>query len=326
MSASPVELTRDALELRPRLVRLAYQLVGSAPEAEDIVQEALLRWHQFDAEPIRQPWSWLATVVSRIGLDHLRSGRYRRERSAGIQLPVPPVRLEFDPAEQVILDEAVTTAFLIVLESLTPPQRVVFVLHEVFQWPFPAIAEVIGRTPQACRQLAARARSRVREHHAPQRPVDEGEHRAVVLAFQDACTRGDLAALLRLLDEAVVVRTDGGSFTSARRPIQGADRAATYVSRILAKWPVELRTAVVGGAPGIVAWCGGKVVAVASVVVHNGTVRNLDILADPTTLAHVPGAMTAEERLAYARSRRPKHGNELSGPDRGPMAGARRGS
>lgn len=307
----PANVASCAVEsLRPRLVRLAYQLVSSAPEAEDVVQEALLRWHQARPGQIEQPWPWLAKVVCRISVDRLRSARYRRERLVGTRLPEPPVVLDTagDPAEQVVHDEAIGTAVLVVLESLTPAQRVVFVLHEVFEWPFTAIAEVVDRTPQACRQLATRARTKVGAE-SPRVPVDADEHRAVVSAFRLACARGDFETLLNLLDSDVVVRTDGGAFTSARRPVHGAERAATYLSRVLAKWAVELRPATVGGAPGVVVQCDRKTVAVVSVVVRNSVVRNLDILMDPAKLAHVPHAMPIEERtvrlVSGRASRRP---------------------
>ncbi|MFD2415737.1 RNA polymerase sigma factor SigJ [Amycolatopsis pigmentata] len=296
-AGSPATTVRD---LRPRLIRLAYQLVGSVPEAEDIVQEALLRWYQAGPDGIAQPWSWLAKVVCHLGLDHLRSARHRRERPTGTWLPVPPVAPEpADPAEEVVLDEAIGSAVLVLLETLTPAQRVVFVLHEVFGWPFTTIAELLGRTPQSCRQLASRARAKVRGDR-PRAPVDAKEHRAVVSAFREACVRGDVDALLPLLDDAVVVRSDGGAVTAARRPIHGRGRVATYLSRVLAKWDVRLRSAIVGGSPGIVVMCadGGedRVVAVVSVVVRHSRVSTLDILLDPAKLAHLPDAMPAGGR------------------------------
>ncbi|WP_166459387.1 RNA polymerase sigma factor SigJ [Amycolatopsis pithecellobii] len=303
MSADPAELTRIVEDLRPRLAGLAYQLVGSAPEADDIVQEAFLRWHHADPAGIRHPWSWLAKVVSRIALDHLRSARHRREHPAGTWLPAPPVELRDDPADLLVFDEAIATAMLVVLETLTPAQRVVFVLRDVFEWPFATIAEVVGRTPQTCRQLAARARLKVRTE-GPRTQADPVEHRAAVDAFRAACVRGDLPALLRTLDHDIVIRTDGGRLTAARKPIHGAERAGTYLSRILAKWPVRLSAATVGGAPGIAAECHGQIVAVASVVVRNRRVAGLDILTDPAKLAHVPRAMTPARRLEEVRTRR----------------------
>ncbi|WP_078714307.1 RNA polymerase sigma factor SigJ [Agreia bicolorata] len=237
---------------RPRLLGMAFRMLGSFADAEDAVQEAYLRWHkQGDDERkrIHSPAAWLTRVTSRICLDELGSARVRREQYVGEWLPEPVPRgrvselfgeprdvLLADPLGRVELDESVSTALLVVLESLSPAERVVFVLHDVFAVPFGEIADIVGRTPDACRQLATSARRHVRERRAGR--VSTAVHDEVVQAFVAACRGGDLAALTAVLDPAVELRSDGGGFVSAaRKPVRGALNVARFLLGIMEKQP-----------------------------------------------------------------------------------------
>ncbi|MFB8146821.1 RNA polymerase sigma factor SigJ [Microbacterium sp. NPDC056003] len=229
----------DELESERRgLLGLAYRLLGTVTDAEDAVQETYVRWYRMTGEEraaIRNPGAWLTRVASRVCLDMLGSARARRESYVGEWLPEPvpgesaiAASAPLDPLDRVTLDDSVSTALLVVLESLTPAERVAFVLHDVFGVPFAEIAEAVGRTPDAARQLASQARRRVRERRAG--AATREEHDAVARAFAAATTTGDLAALVALLDPDVVLRADGGGLVSAaRRPVLGADRVARFL-------------------------------------------------------------------------------------------------
>ncbi|MFD0484330.1 RNA polymerase sigma factor SigJ [Kineococcus sp. GCM10028916] len=234
-------------EERRRLVSSAYRMLGTIAEAEDAVQETYVRWYRLsDAEraAIGNPQGWLTRVAGRVCLDVLGSARQRRERYVGEWLP-EPVPAQFfsgsrdgaeDPLDRITFEESVSTAVLVVMEAMTPAERVAFVLHDVFGLPFPEIALVVGRTPAAVRQLASSARRRVREHDAV--GGDRREHDAVARAFARAAGTGDLAALAALLDPSVTVRSDGGGVVSAaRRPVRGVDDAARFLLGIARKNP-----------------------------------------------------------------------------------------
>jgi RNA polymerase sigma-70 factor (ECF subfamily) len=227
---------------RGDLMRLAFRMLGTVADAEDAVQEASVRWLRLTPDEraaIENPAAWLTTATSRICLDALTSARARRERYVGEWLPEPvpgdadlvsagSASAATDPLDRVSLDESVSTALLVVLESLTPPERVAFVLHDVFGLPFDEIAETVGRSPVAVRQLASQARRHV--HDRRPRRVDRAEHDAAAGAFAAACATGDLGALVGILDPDVVLRADGGGLrSSARRPVLGADRVARFL-------------------------------------------------------------------------------------------------
>lgn len=220
------------------LLALAYRMLGTVADAEDAVQETYVRWYrQADAErkEIGNPAAWLTRVASRICLDMLGSARARRERYVGEWLPEPlpgesaiAAAVPVDPLDRITLDESVSVALMIVLESLTPAERVAFVLHDVFAMPFAEIAETVGRTPEATRQLASQARRRVRERRSG--AASREQHDAVARAFAEATMTGRLSALIALLDPNVVLRSDGGGQVSAaRRAVTGADRVARFL-------------------------------------------------------------------------------------------------
>jgi RNA polymerase sigma-70 factor (ECF subfamily) len=212
---------------RPRLLRLAYAELGDLAEAEDVVQEAWLRLARTDADAIDDLDAWLTTVVGRLALDTLRSARVRREAYVGPWLPEPLVSSGAeDPADRVTLDESVSYALLALLEQLSPAERTAFVLHDVFDVPFGEVADIVGRTPDAVRQLASRARRHVAERR-PRFEASPDEHDRAVRAFARAVAEGDVGGLVAVLDEDVVWTSDGGGrATAARRPLHGADRVA----------------------------------------------------------------------------------------------------
>ncbi len=214
-------------EARPRLLRLAYSQLGDLGEAEDVVQEAWLRLERTGAESIDDLDAWLTTVVGRLALDTLRSARVRREAYVGPWLPEPLVSSgAADPAERVTLDESVSYALLALLEQLSPAERTAFVLHDIFDVPFGEVAAVVGRTPEAVRQLASRARRHV-DARRPRFEASPEDHDRAVRAFARAVAEGDLDGLVAVLDPAVVWTSDGGGRAiAARKPVTGARRVA----------------------------------------------------------------------------------------------------
>ncbi|MGY1841753.1 MULTISPECIES: RNA polymerase sigma factor SigJ [unclassified Modestobacter] len=227
-------------EQRGHLMGVAYRMLGTVADAEDAVQETFARWYRLtddERAAIDRPAAWLTRVASRVCLDALGSARARRERYVGEWLPEPvPVDAVDDPAERAALTDSVGLALLVVLESLTPAERVVFVLHEVFAVPFGEIAEAVGRTPAACRQLAGSARRRV--DAARDGAPTPARRDAVVRAFVAACAGGDLTALVAVLDPGVTLRSDGGGLVSAARaPVHGPVHVARFLLGVLAKNP-----------------------------------------------------------------------------------------
>ncbi len=288
---SSPELTQAFEAHRPRLVRLAYATLGSLAEAEDCVQEAWLRLRgAADPGAIRDLGAWLTTVVSRLALDALGSARARRERYVGPWLPEPLVQNTAvpDPAERVSLDESVSMALLVVLERLSAAERTAFVLHDVFGLAFGEIADIIGRSPAAVRQLASRARRRVAVGR-PRFPPTQAEQQELVSAFAAACADGDLERLVGLLDPDVVWRSDGGGkVRAAVRSTAGAERVARMLLAF-SKWPVRnSRLVLVNGAPGLVLRDGGGVLTVIAFTVDAGQIVALDVMRNPDKLTGVP--------------------------------------
>jgi RNA polymerase sigma-70 factor (ECF subfamily) len=270
---------------RPRLIRLAYGQLGSLAEAEDVVQDAWLRLERAGAEEIRDLRAWLTTTVSRLALDTLRSARVRRESYVGEWLPEPVVA-GGDPADRVTLDESVSMALLVVLESLTAGERVAFVLHDVFGAPFEEVADVLGTTPAAARQLASRARRDV-EARRPRFPATREEQREIVAAFAAATAEGDTDRLVSLLDPGVVLRTDGGGrVNAARKPIEGAERVAKVAVALTRKGgdPSTLRFVDVNGMPGVFVRDWDGTANVAAFTVDAGRIVAIDIVRNPEKL------------------------------------------
>jgi RNA polymerase sigma factor (sigma-70 family) len=266
---------------RTQLWGVAYRMLGSRSEAEDAVQEAWLRLDRAGTEGVANLGGWLTTVVGRIALDMLRARRARREDYVGGELPEPVVRVDAaGPEDEAVLADSVGLALLVVLDTLTPAERLAFVLHDMFAMPFEEIAPIVDRTPAAARQLASRARRRV--HGTVTAPdADLAAQRRVVDAFLAASRSGDFAGLLEVLDPDVVFRVDAGAAPRQRRSVVGAEPVAREILTRGTPMAPLARPAVVNGAAGAIVGRPGHPIAVASFTIVAGRVAAIDIVADP---------------------------------------------
>jgi RNA polymerase sigma factor (sigma-70 family) len=280
---------------RRQLINLTYRLLGSLAEAEDAVQETYARWYAMSRQQqdaIDSPGGWLSTVASRICLDLLRSARARRERYVGEWIPEPlPEPAEWtsgrtgDPADRVTLDESVSMAFLVVLESMTPAERVALILHDVFRYPFTEVAQITGRTPAACRQLASSARRRIRASGTPAAPA--ARQAGLIRAFKQAWEAKDINALISLLDPGATAVADGGGLaTTFLRPIEGGEQIARAWIEIANHLPGNMtfleRT--VNGQPGLVAQQDGVIVTVFAFDVAGDRIKHIWAIRNPEKL------------------------------------------
>ena len=273
---------------RPHLNSVAYRMLGSVSEAEDAVQEAWLRLSRSDADALVNLGGWLTTVVGRVCLDMLRARRARREEYPGTWLPEPiVVDTENDPEQEALLADSVGLALLVVLDTLTPSERLAFVLHDMFAVPFEEIAEIVGRTPAAARQLASRARRRV-QGATPAADPDLARQREVVDAFLAAARAGDFEALVEVLDPDVVFRADRGAESRrARPPVTGATAVAREILARGAPFAPLAQPAIVNGAAGLVVPARGRLLAAVGFTVSGGRIVEIDIVADPAKLRAV---------------------------------------
>jgi RNA polymerase sigma factor (sigma-70 family) len=279
------ELARRFEAHRTHLRSVAYRMLGSLTEADDAVQEAWLRLSRSDTDDVANLAGWLTTVVSRVSLDMLRARTARREESLDARLPDPVVTgvNGADPEGEAVLADSVGIALLVVLETLTPAERLAFVLHDLFAVPFTEIARIVDRSPAAAKQLASRARRRVRGQ-APGPDPDLDRQRTVVAAFLAASRGGDLEALLAVLDPDVVLRVDTGhGLTVVRGAAAVAGQALTFARLTPAAQP-----AVVNGAAGLVTIVDGRTVSVLAPEVRGGRIVRIDIIADPDRLSGLP--------------------------------------
>ncbi|MFD8692372.1 RNA polymerase sigma factor SigJ [Streptomyces sp. NPDC059651] len=283
---------------RRGLANIAYRLLGSLTEAEDAVQEAYARWFAQPAErraAVSNPAAWLTTVVSRICMDQLRSARMRRERYVGEWIPEPlPARAEWsglshgstasDPADHITLDESVEMAFLVVLDSMTPAERVAFMLHDVFRVPFNEVAEIVGRTPGACRELASSGRRRLAA--ARTGTAGAGRRSAVVGEFRRAWQAMDVEALVRVLDPSVIATSDGGGRAMASPvPMRGHLRVAEFLMHLAALGGrPDLLERTVNGQPGLVAVDGRQVLTVYAFDIDESRIRRIWAIRNPDKL------------------------------------------
>ena len=283
---------------RRQLINLAYRLLGSLDEAEDAVQETYARWYAMSRQQqdaIESPGAWLTTVASRICLNLLGSARARRETYVGEWIPEPlPDRTEWmtgrpggttDPADRVTLDESVNMAFLVVLESMTPAERVAFILHDVFRYPFAEVAGIVGRTPAACRQLASSARRRIRASQAPATPA--ARQAGIVRDFKAAWEAKDIDALIGLLDpDATAIADGGGLATTFLRPIEGSEQIARAWVEIANRTPSNMRflECAVNGQLGLVAQQDGLIVTVFAFDVAGDRIRHIWAVRNPEKL------------------------------------------
>ena len=270
---------------RPHLQAVAYRMLGSLSEADDALQEAWLRLSRSDTDAVTNLGGWLTTVVGRVCLDMLRSRRARRVDYVGSWLPEPIVSFEAetDPQQEALIADSVGLALLVVLETLTPPERLAFVLHDMFGVAFDEIATIVGRTPGAARQLASRARRRV-QGAAPNPDADLNQQREIVDAFLAASRAGDFDALLAVLDPTVVFRFDAGTSPLARPPITGAPAVARQLLARGSRFAPQARPALVNGAAGVVVGPAHKPFAVVGFTVAGGRIVAIDVITDPEKL------------------------------------------
>jgi RNA polymerase sigma factor (sigma-70 family) len=270
---------------RTHLRAVAYRLLGSFSEADDAVQETWLHLSRADPSGVDNLGRWLTTVVARVCLDMLRSRTARREEPLGVHLPDPIIRHQdaLDPEQEALLAEGVGLALQVVMDQLAPAERLALVLHDTFAVPFEEIAAILGRSPAATRQLASRARRRVRASTALP-DADLARQRRVVDAFLAAARNGDLDALVAVLDPDVVVRADWGKMPAgASRTLRGP-RAVAKQALAFSQRARSARPALVNGTAGVVADTGGRLLAVMGFTVSGGKIVEIDILADPARL------------------------------------------
>lgn len=256
-------MTAETFEsLRPYLFGLAYRALGSRADAEDVVQDAFLRWQSTDVDRVESPKAFLTTVVARLSLDQLKEARRKREEYFGVWLP-EPVMTGASPEENAAMAESLSTAFLFVLESLGPDERVAFLLHDVFGYEYEEIAAMLQTSEANCRQLVSRARKHVRDRR-PRFRVSPEKQQSMLREFLDACLNSDVSRLMTMLrDDAVSFSDGGGKAAAAVNPIQGADRVARFFIGITQKVPPDLEWRIEdsGGVPSLLLLTGGKVVS-----------------------------------------------------------------
>ena len=275
-------LAQEFEQHRHHLEAVAYRMLGTTGEADDAVQEAWLRLSRTDSDQVENLRAWLTTVVGRVALDMLRARKARREQPDDHIQPIVSESTEENPAEEAELADSVGLAMLVVLENLSPAERVAFVLHDMFGVPFAEIGEITGREPDAARQLASRARRRVRGS-TPPTDADVAEQRRVIDAFLAAARAGDFEALMNVLDPDIVLRVHAGEgdpraeVLAATGPEQVVERIVTQGRQFL---PL-VRPAMVNGAPGTVAERDGKILGATAYTVRNGRIVTMDLVIDP---------------------------------------------
>ncbi|MEU2258351.1 RNA polymerase sigma factor SigJ [Nocardia xishanensis] len=287
--------TNAIMSERRQLINLAYRLLGSLADAEDVVQDTYARWYAMSREQqeaIESPGGWLTKVAGRICLDLLGSARVRRERYVGEWIPEPlPDRGEWidgrsgaDPADRITLDESINMAFLVVLESMTPAERVAFILHDIFRYPFAEVAEIVGRSPAACRQLATSARRRIDASRAPASPA--AERADIVREFKQAWEAKDINALIGLLDPAATGIADGGGLVSAAlHPIEGGERIARHFIDIAVRAPgLTILERTVNGQPGLVLQLDETTTAVVAFDIRGDRIERIWAVRNPDKL------------------------------------------
>lgn len=273
---------------RPYLVDVAFRMLGDVGEAEDVVQEAFTRLLRARPGDIDSERGWLTVVTSRLCLDRIRSARSRRQRLG--EVPERPSDAFADPADRVTLDDSVRLALLVVLENLSPAERVVFVLHDIFQLPFETVAETVGRTAASCRQLARRARLKVEQAEGPGRfEVSDASHRLVTERFISACTTGDLSALLQVLDPQVSGTVD----LEPNRVVVGSDRVASNLLRYWGRGRATLVSTTAGREPVILAFVERKLAGVILLSVRDGLVGKIHVLVEDVKLGFLRHELAA---------------------------------
>jgi RNA polymerase sigma-70 factor (ECF subfamily) len=284
-------------EHRPRLRSVAYRMLGSIAEADDAVQDAWLRANRAGADDVDNVGGWLTTIVARVCLNMLRSRNRRREDSLEARLPDPIISSAGDlqPEEEALLADSVGLALLVVLDTLTPAERLAFVLHDMFELPFDEIAPMVGRSATAARQLASRARRRVRGAEVPAPDPDIGRQRMVVDAFFRAARGGEFDTLVSLLDPDVVLRSDYGTRRPATAPVLTTGAEAVARQAIMFALPAaELHPALVNGAAGMVITVRGRPISVMGFSVVDGRIAEIDAIADPERVGRIAAGIVTD--------------------------------
>jgi len=288
-------LEQAFLEQRPRLFQIAYRLMGTVSDAEDALQDVYVKLRTQHIGEVTSPRPYLTQAVVRRCLDEWKSARRRREEYVGPWLPEPLTERESDPAQHAELSESVSLAFLVMLESLTPVERAVFLLHDVFQYPYDEVSTFVEKTPEACRQLAHRARERVAANR-PRFPASPEKHRQLVQRFMQAVGSGDLHELQAVLAGDVTAYSDGGGFTAAARaPIEGLDHVTRFLLGLRGKAQrmglnIELRPCEVNGLPAVLKLVDGRLFALVSFEIDGEQIRRLFSILNPHKLVAVAAA------------------------------------
>ncbi|HYO91893.1 MAG TPA: sigma-70 family RNA polymerase sigma factor [Pyrinomonadaceae bacterium] len=275
-------------EHRRLLFSLAYRMLGSVADAEDMVQEAFLRWQAADAEEIKAPKAYLSTIVTNLCINHLTSARVKREEYVGPWLPEPLITDESqDPMRNIQMADSLSMAFMVLLESLTPTERACFLLREVFDYEYEEIARMLGKTEANCRQMVSRARLHIRERR-PRFDVSSETRARLTGQFMQACASGDLQGLMSLLAEDATLTSDGGGrVTAARKPIHGADHIARFLTGLVKKagpGRLSIRPMLVNGQPGFITYWDDRLVNVLSLDIADNQIRAVYIVVNPDKL------------------------------------------
>ena len=288
-------MTSDALttfnDHRPVLFSIAYRMLGTVMDAEDMVQETFVRWQKSDRAIIESPKAWLSTVITRLCINHLKSARVQRETYVGPWLPEPLISgLNSDPAENARLSDSISLAFLVLLESLTPTERAVFLLREVFGYEFAEIALIVEKDETNCRQILTRARKHV-EAGRPRFETSPAEAEELFQQFEEAVQTGDLDGLLKVLAKDVVLVSDGGGKARALlRPVAGGDHVARVIIGAVKKFgsgPQILRRTTINGLPGALSFEQDRVVRVLALGIRNHRIHSIFIVTNPDKLQHL---------------------------------------
>lgn len=294
----PPSMDQSATEVfeehRSLLFGIAYRMLGEVAEAEDLVQETFLRWQREARSQVQSAKAYLTTIITRLCIDHLRSARHRREQYVGMWLPEPLVAPEADPARAAQMADSVTNAFLLLLETLSPVERAVFLLREVFGYDYEEVGQYVGKSEANCRQMVSRAR----EHLTARRPrFDVNPERAgeLIEQFQRACANGDTQGLLGLLTEDAAIYADGGGKVSAAgKPVLGAAKVAKFLVGVYrlapVGLPVQMRHCTINAEPGVLVFVGGKLEQAMTFEMENGRVHAIYVVRNPEKLKHLQQA------------------------------------
>lgn len=288
MTEAPADQTEAFDQHRKVLFSIAYRMLGSISDAEDMVQETFLRWQNVSGDAVQSPKSYLSAVVTRLCIDRLRASKTRREEYVGPWLP-EPLLTEPDGADAVVLDESLSMAFLVLLESLTPTQRAVFLMREVFDYDYSEISHIVGKSEDNCRQMARRAREAVTARRPRFESSREQEER-LAQRFLGACSDGDVQGLLALLSEDIVLYSDGGGkVRAALNPIYGPEKVSRFLIGILGKTPPGFSTGMawINGHPGVIGCVNGQPMSAVALDAVEGRIQAIRIVVNPEKLRYV---------------------------------------